>query len=111
VFFNEIISFSEIRLIIWEKLKEVFKFKFEALIKEVSAFRPFLVCPAKYFEEIKHLFIDEGQQLDSVEDLEFALYKLNFLKFPDYRKAKENFDIAIEVEEDIEKEKRVKFEK
>ncbi len=56
----------EIRLIVWEKLKEVFKFKFEALIKEASAFRPFLVCPAKYFEEeIKHLFIDEGQQLDS----------------------------------------------
>jgi hypothetical protein len=49
--------------------------------------------------------------LDSVEDLEFALYKLNFLEFPDYRKAKENFDRAIEVEEDIEKEKRVKFEK
>jgi hypothetical protein len=70
------------------------------------------VCPAKYFEEeIKHLFIDEGQQLDSVEDLEFTLYRLNFLKFPDYRKAKENFDKAIEVEKDIEKEKRVKFEK
>jgi hypothetical protein len=102
---------AEIRLIIWEKLKEVFKFKFEALIKEASAFRPFLVCPAKYFEEeIKYLFIDEGQQLDSVENLEFTLYRLNFLKFPDYRKAKENFDKAIEVE-DIEKEKRVKFEK
>ena len=102
----------EIRLIIWEKLKEVFKFKFEALIKEASAFRPFLVCPAKYFEEeIKHLFIDEGQKLDSIEDLEFTLYRLNFLKFPDYRKAKENFDKAIEIEEYIEKERRVKFEK
>ncbi len=64
----------EIRLIIWEKLKEVFKFKLEALIKEASAFRPFLVCPAKYFEEeIKHFFIDEGQKLDSIEDLEFTL--------------------------------------
>ncbi len=80
MYFNEIISFSGNKrnyfppLIIWEKLKEVFKFKLEALIKEASAFRPFLVCPAKYFEEeIKHLFIDEGQKLDSIEDLEFTL--------------------------------------
>jgi hypothetical protein len=79
----------EIRLIIREKLKEVFKFKFEALIKEVSDFHSFVVCPAKHFEEeIKHLFIDEGQQLGCVEDLEFTLYRLDFLKFSDYRKAK-----------------------
>jgi hypothetical protein len=34
---------------------------------------------------------------------------LNFLKFPDYRRAKENFDKSIEIEKDIEKEKRVKW--
>jgi hypothetical protein len=32
------------------------------------------------------------------------------LKFPDYRKAKENFDKSIEVEENNEKEKRVRFD-
>lgn len=97
-----------IRAIIWEKLKEVFKIKFEGLIKEATATRPFLVCPAKYFEEeIKHFFIEEGQQLDCIEDLEFVLYRLNFLKFPDYRKAKENFDQAIEAEEVIEKKSQI----
>jgi hypothetical protein len=101
----------EIRLIIFEKLKEVFKFKFEALLKEVSAFRPLSACPAKYFEkDIRYLFIEEGEQLDKVEDFEIALYKLNFLKFPDYRKAKENFDKSIEVEKNIEEEKRIRFD-
>ncbi len=101
----------EIRLVIFEKLKEAFKFKFEALLTEASAFRPLLVCPAKYFEkDIRYLFIEGGQQLDKVEDLEIALYKSNFLKFPDYRKAKENFDKSIEVEENNEKEKRVRFD-
>jgi hypothetical protein len=33
----------EIRIIIWEKPEEDFKFKFEALIKEAAAFHPFLV--------------------------------------------------------------------
>jgi hypothetical protein len=48
--------------------------------------------------------------LDSVEDLKITLYRLNFLKYPDYRKAKENLDKSIVVEEDIEKERSVKFD-
>jgi len=93
-------------------LEVLFKQKFTGLLKEASAFRPFLVCPSNYYErEIRDLFIEEGQQLDSIEDLEFVLNNLNFLKFPDFRRAKENFEKGIEFMENIEKEKHVKFEK
>jgi len=93
-------------------LQELFNHKFTALLKEASAFRPFLVCPARYFErDIKELFIEEGRKLDSVEDLESVLHELNYLKFPDYRKAKETFEKGIELIKYIENEKRVKFEK
>jgi hypothetical protein len=102
---------TEIKIIIREKLIEVFKFKFESLLTEASAFRPFLVCPARYFEEdIKYYFIEEGQQIDCVEHLEFALYRLNFLKFREFRKAKESFEKSIEVDKNIIGEKRVSFD-
>ena len=101
----------ETRILLTDKLRELFKHKFQALLIEASAFRPFLVCPARYFEEsLKELFIEEGQQLDCVEDLEFVLYQLNFLKFAEFRKAKENFESSIELEKTIERVKRVSFD-
>jgi vacuolar-type H+-ATPase subunit I/STV1 len=101
----------ETKIFITEKLDKVFKKKFTSLLKEASAYRPFLSCPARYYEDmIRDLFIEEGQKLDCVEDLEFVLYRLNYLKFSDFRRAKENFEENAKIVGNIPKENRVKFE-
>jgi hypothetical protein len=90
--------------------KNLFWNRFSKLIKEASAFRPYLVRPAEYYiEELEELFI-EGKKLRSFEDLEIALDKLNYLKFSEFRLGKEKFLKFIEAERNVEEIRRVKFE-
>ncbi len=92
------------------KRKIPFMNRFSKLIKEASAFRPYLVRPAEYYiEELEELFI-EGKKLKGFEDLEIALDQLNYLKFTEFRLAKEKFIKFIKAEANIKEIKRVKFD-
>jgi hypothetical protein len=91
------------------KRKNLFRNRFSKLIKEASAFRPYLVRPAEYYiEELEELLI-EGKKLKGFEDLEIALDQLNYLKFSEFRLGKEKFLKFIEAELNV-KEIRVKFD-
>ncbi len=106
---------------IGNKLKNVFKNlvqfrcfllrkRFLKLIKEATAFRPYLVRPAEYYiEELEELFI-EGKKMKGFEDLEITLDQLNYLKFSELRLSKEKFLKFIEAEVNIKEIRRVKFD-
>lgn len=101
---------ADIRMIIYENLSEVFEVKFENIIKEASSYIPYLTCPARFYEEeIKNLFIEEGLEFSSVEDLEKVLNKLNYLKFAHYRKAKLSFEKSTGLTSKSSRAKRVAF--
>ena len=83
----------EMRLIVRYELSKMFERKFVMLISECSHFRPFLVSPLKFYKfELQELFLEEGLQLDSAEDLEDALGTLGYLRWKKFAKAKETFD-------------------
>src|SRR5437868_9764364 len=88
----------EVRAIVRSELTKVFDYKFILLVDECSTFRPFLVLPLKFYtNELKERFIEEGLQLDSAEDLEEALDGLGYLKFENFRTAKENFEKSAKI--------------
>lgn len=107
---TQLYASAEVKMLIREKLTEVFKYKFAELLKEASAFRPFLVRLALFKHMLKCLFIEEGQQINSIEDLEFVLYKMNFLKITEFRKAKQSFEESIQIEKSIKGIKRLSFD-
>ena len=107
--FRKLYQSTEERFVVYQGLNELFKQRFTKLLKEAKAFSPYLVEPAKFFENnIKDKYIDEGYKLESIEDLEIILKELNYIKFKDFREEKRKFDQAGGKAED--KEKRVKFD-
>jgi hypothetical protein len=106
---TQLYSSLEVRMIVRSELSKVFDCKVLMLIDECSSFRPFLVLPLRFYNnELKELFIEEGIQLDTSDDLEKALNKLGYLKFEQFLKAKENFYKSAKIIK-LTKVKQVKF--
>ena len=94
---TELYPSIEMRALVRVELGKLFSQKFMILMDECILFHSFLVLPMKFYEkELKHLFIEEGLQLDSSDDLEIALRKLGYLKWEKFRKAKSSFDRSSE---------------
>ena len=106
---TELYPSIEMRALVRVELGKLFSRKFLILMDECITFYSFLVLPMKFYEkELKNLFIEEGLQLDSSDDLEFALKNLGYLKWEKFRRAKSSFERSSKISS-YSKIKYVKF--
>ena len=71
----------------------IFEVKFDDVIIAANKTTPYLVKPANYFKcQIRSKFIEEGTNLESVQDLELILKSFSYLEYQDFRELKLDYD-------------------
>ena len=84
---------DEVKFAVYENLGQIFDIKFDEVIAEAKSQSSYLVNPANHFRrKIKRNFIEDGQPLETIEDLDIALKKFNYLSIGSFREDKREFE-------------------
>ena len=81
------------QLIVKEHLSNYFEFKYSLVCTEALKEAKYLLPPANHFKkDIKKLFIEYGNNLNTLEELEIILKSFDYLKIEEFRLWKEEWD-------------------